>query len=195
MAKVLAVNNYPTADRFERLERCVMQNGTTVSSVDWNSVSASNFNSYDGVVLSGSPDMLSEPKTWTKYKLEIDAILDSSSPILAVCFGHQMIADAFGAEVIKDGRHVLGMDRTDVIETDPLFGGLRSPMMVLESRHEIVKSLPKDFRLLASSETNRVATMKHKRRPLYGVQFHPERYTKANPDGDAVVRNFVSMLG
>jgi GMP synthase (glutamine-hydrolysing) len=195
MAKVLAVNNYPTSDRFERLEKCIEQSGATLSSVKWNDVTTSRFNSCDGVVLSGSPDMLSEPKTRTKFKREIDAILDSSVPILGICFGHQMIARAFGAEVIKDGLLFLGMVKTNVIESDPLFDGLRSPMTLLESRHEIVKSLPKDFCLLASSETSKVATMKHTRRPLYGVQFHPERYTKANPDGESVVRNFVRMLG
>lgn len=171
------------------------QNGATLSSANWSDASASKFNAYDGVVLSGSPDMLSELKTRTKFRLEIDAIMDSSASILGVCFGHQIIARAFGAEVIEDVRPVLGMVKTDIVVGDPLFEGLQSPMMLLESRHEIVKSLPKDFRLLARSESSRVATMKHNRRPLYGVQFHPERYTKASPDGNAVVRNFVRILG
>jgi GMP synthase (glutamine-hydrolysing) len=67
-------------------------------------------------------------------------------------------------------------------------------MMLLESRHEIVKSLPDGFDLVAKSETSEIATMRHKSRPLYGIQFHPERYTKENPDGNAVVGNFVRLL-
>ena len=178
MARVLAVNNYPTKERFERLEKCVRGNGATVTSIDWSDVSASKFDSYDGVVLSGSPDMLSDPKVAAKYSGETEAIVDSKATILGVCFGHQMLARAFGAEVAKDGRPVLGMVKTRVLERDPLFDGLPNRLMLLESRHEIVKSLPKGFRHLAKSETSRIAAMKHSIRPLYGVQFHPERYTR-----------------
>jgi GMP synthase (glutamine-hydrolysing) len=195
LASVLAVNNYPTQERFERLEKCLRGNGAQVTSVDWDSASPGLFNSYDGVVLSGSPDMMSEDTIATKFGKEMDSILDSRVPILGVCFGHQMMARAFGAEVVKDGRHVLEMVKTQVLTADPLFKGLPDSLVLLESRHEIVKSLPSGFRLLASSATSKIATMKHETRPLYGVQFHPERYTKDNPDGNAVVGNFVRILG
>ena len=194
MVSVLAVNNYPTRERFERLEGCLVGNGASVTSVDWNQVEPHLFDSYDGVALSGSPDMMSEEKVQAKYRKEIEALLDSSVPILGVCFGHQMMAHAFGAEVVKDGKHVLEMVETRVLVNDPLFDGLPKSLMLLESRHEVVKSLPKGFQLLASSKTSEIATMKHEKRPLYGIQFHPERYTKENPDGNRVVENFVRML-
>jgi GMP synthase (glutamine-hydrolysing) len=194
LPRVLAVNNYPTRERFQRLEECLKGNGASVASVDWSEASSSKFDSFDGVALSGSPDMLSEAKTKAKYREEMDAILDSKVPVLGVCFGHQMIASAFGAEVVKDGKHILDMVKTDVIADDPLFSGLPKSLMLLESRWEVVSSLPAGFRLLARSATSRIATMKHESRPLYGVQFHPERYTKENPDGNSVVGNFVRML-
>ena len=195
MVKVLAVNNYPTRERFERLEKCFVENGARVTSIDWDAANATLFDTFDGVVLSGSPDMMSEPKIWNKFRDEIDAIKRSSSPILGVCFGHQMMAHTFGARVVQDGRNVLEMVNTKVLERDPIFAGLPSSMMLLESRHEVVESLPKQFRLLAESEASRIAAMKHETRPLYGVQFHPERYTRENPDGRAVVGNFIRMLG
>jgi len=195
LASVLAVNNYPTRERFERLEKCLEDNGARVTSVDWDRASPRLFSSHDGVVLSGSPDMMSEDRTASKFRKEMDAILDSKVPVLGVCFGHQMMARAFGAEIVKDGHHVLDMVRTRVLESDPLFEGLPRSLTLLESRHEIVKSLPQGFRLLASSATSKIATMKHESRPLYGVQFHPERYTVENPDGNAVVGNFVRLLG
>jgi len=194
LVRVLAVNNYPTRERFERLESCVRGNGADVTSVEWDRVSTSMFDSYDGVALSGSPDMMSDPKIQAKYGKEIDAMVDTRVPVLGVCFGHQMMACAFGSEVVKDRRHVLDMVKTTVLAEDPLFIGLPRSMMLLESRHEIVKSLPKGFRRLARSETSEIATMKHETRPLYGVQFHPERYTKESPDGNAVVGNFVRLL-
>jgi GMP synthase (glutamine-hydrolysing) len=194
LVRVLAVNNYPTKERFERLRLCIEGNDASVSSVEWNELSNRMFDSFDGVVLSGSPDMMSEEKTRIKFRRESEAILESKSPVLGVCFGHQMMARAFGAEVVKDGRHVLDMVKTNILSEDPLFEGLPKSLMLLESRHEVVKSLPEGFRLLARSATSEVAAMKHESRPLYGVQFHPERYTKENPDGNAVVGNFIRIL-
>ena len=194
MVRVLAVNNYPTSERFERLRQCIEVNGAEVTSVDWNVLSRGIFGSFDGVVLSGSPDMMSEERTRAKFAGESKEILESKVPVLGVCFGHQMIARAFGAEVVKDRRHVLEMVETKVLADDPLFEGLPKSMMLLESRHEVVKSLPEGFRLLATSATSEIASMKHEKRPIYGVQFHPERHTKENPEGNAVVGNFVRIL-
>jgi GMP synthase (glutamine-hydrolysing) len=194
LAKILAVNNYPTLERFKRLEVCLLGNGAAVTCVDWNSVSTRVFDSFDGVVLSGSPDMLSDERVRAKYGREIESILDTKSPILGVCFGHQMIASAFGSKVVRDGRKVLEMVKTEVLNEDPLFDGLPTSLMLLESRHEVVKALPKGFELVATSETSKIATMKHHSRPIYGVQFHPERFTKRYPDGNEVVGNFVRMV-
>ena len=194
MVRVLAVNNYPSRERFLRVERCLKGNGADVVSADWSEASASRFESSDGVVLSGSPDMMSDGKTVSKFRREMDAVTDSRVPVLGICFGHQMMARAFGAEVVKDGKAVLGMVETRVLADDPLFQGLPRSLMLLESRHEVVKSLPKGFSLLARSATSDIATMKHRTRPLYGVQFHPERYTKENPDGNKVVANFLALL-
>jgi GMP synthase (glutamine-hydrolysing) len=194
LVKVLAVNNYPTRERFERLSKCLEGNGAGVVAIDWSEATAGRFNTSDGVVISGSPDMMSEPKIQRKYQREIEAIRDSTVPVLGVCFGHQMMAHAFGSEVVRDGAHVLGMVKTEVLADDPLFGGLPKELMLLESRWEIVKSLPPGFELVAKSATSKIATMKHRSRPLYGVQFHPERFTKESPDGNTVVGNFVRLL-
>lgn len=194
MVRVLAVNNYPTPERFVRLRQCIEANGAAVTSVDWDGLSREMFDSFDGVVLSGSPDMMSEEKTKAKFRLESDAIVESKVPVLGVCFGHQMMARAFGAEVVNDGNHVLEMVETKILVEDPLFEGLPKSLMLLESRHEVVRALPGGFRLLAKSATSEIASMKHETRPLYGVQFHPERFTKENPDGNKIIGNFVRIL-
>jgi len=194
LVRVLAVNNYPTRERFLRLTTCLEGNGAKVTSVDWRQVSASKFGEFDGVALSGSPDMLSEKRTQAKFASEIDAIRESRVPVLGVCFGHQMMAIAFGSEVIKDREHVLKFVRTRVLTNDSLFEGLPRSMVLLESRYEVAKSLPEGFDLLASSDTSQVAAMKHRTRPLYGVQSHPERYSKENPDGNRLIGNFIRLL-
>jgi GMP synthase (glutamine-hydrolysing) len=194
LGKVLVVNNYPTRERITRLESCVSGNGGAVAAAEWDEVSASKFDSFDGVVLSGSPEMMTEPATQSKFEGEAQAIRDSHVPILGVCFGHQLMAHAFGAPVVKDKQHVLGMVKTEVLTEDPLFDGLPRSLTLLESRYEVVSSLPRGFSLVARSATSEIATMKHKSRTLYGVQFHPERFTVENPDGNRVVGNFIGLL-
>lgn len=194
MVKILAVNNYSTRKRFLRLERCLVQNGADVTSIGWMRASAGVFNSFDGVALSGSPDMMSNKQVQTKYGNEVDAVIDSDMPILGICFGHQVMAMAFGAKVVRDSRRVLGMVETTALKDDPLFEGLPRSLMLLESRSEVVKSLPRRFRLIAKSATSKIAAMKHDRRPLYGVQFHPERFTTSHPEGETVIGNFVRSL-
>ena len=194
MVKVLAVNNYPTRERFERLLRGLEGNGADVTTIDWPASSAKKFGGFDGVVLSGSPDMLSDPRVQAKYSAELDAIRDSSTPLLGICFGHQMIAHAFGSKVVQDRENVLRMVPTTVLSPSVLFSGMAKSLMLLESRHEVVESLPEGFGLLAKSQTSEVAAMKHPTRPIFSVQSHPERYTAENPDGNGVLGNFVRSL-
>jgi GMP synthase (glutamine-hydrolysing) len=194
LPKVLVVNNYPTRERILRVEACVKGNGADVSPVEWDEVTTPRFNSFDGVVLSGSPAMMTEKKTQAKFEKEAEAIRDSRVPVLGICFGHQLMAHAFGAKVVKDKGPVLDMVKTEVLASDPLFLGLPKSMMLLESRYEVVSSLPRGFSILARSATSRIAAMKHGSRPLYGVQFHPERFTREHPEGNRVVGNFVGLL-
>jgi GMP synthase (glutamine-hydrolysing) len=195
MVRVLVVNNYPTREKVQTLEKCLGGNGAAISRVEWGGATAGRFDSFDGVVLSGSPALMTEDGTKAKFQQEVDAILDSRVPVLGICFGHQLMAHAFGADVVKDTRHVLEMVKTTVLADDPLFDGLLGSLMLLESRYEVVKSLPEGFNLLARSATSRIAAMKRPGRPLYGVQFHPEHFTNENPGGDRVLGNWVRMLG
>jgi GMP synthase (glutamine-hydrolysing) len=194
MTRVLAVNNYPSIERFDKLRDCLEANGATVAVTGWNGCSASRFNAFDGVALSGSPDMLSTLSPQTRYAAEIDSIRGTEVPLLGVCLGHQLIAIAFGSKVVKDARRVREFVRTDLLVDDPLFVGLPRSTMLLESREEVVESLPRGFARIAQSTTSAIAAMKHTRLPLYGLQFHPERYTTEYPAGNVIVRNFVRML-
>lgn len=194
MVRVLAVNNYPSDERFDRLRKCLELNGASVTAVGWNGCSPSEFGRFDGVALSGSPDMLSEERARLKYAEEMESIRGTATPLLGVCFGLQLIATAFGSEVVKDARPVLDFVSTDLIVDDPLFAGIPKPASLLESRHEVVKSVPSGFRLIARSETSPIAGVRHEKLPIYGVQSHPERYSSQHPDGNLLVGNFVRML-
>lgn len=193
MPSVLAVNNYLTDDRFIRLVKALRGKGAQVSEVRWSESSARLFNGFDGVVLSGSPAMLSEERIRRKFDAEAEAIREARVPVLGICFGHQLMACAFGSRVVK-GPLVLKFVETEVLARDQLFRGLPRRVTVLESHREVVESLPKGFRLLARSRTSALAAMRHRMLPLYGLQFHPERSSKARPDGNFVLSNFIGML-
>ena len=196
MLKLLLVNNYDASHR-ERaltLKASLARRGSRVEVTDWNLLSAAKLREYDGVVLSGSYDMLSQSMTQAKFAKEIAAMKDSGGPVLGVCFGHQLLGHAFGSRVVKAAAPAQGYRDAEVLRYDPLFRGLPASIGVYESHHEVVESLPTGFAHLARSSTAEICAMKHCRLPVYGVQFHPERHSLEKPDGDVIIANFVQGL-
>ena len=63
-------------------------------------------------------------------------------------------------------------------------------LSIFEAHYCEVKAPPSDFLVLASTVACRVQAMRHRTRPLYGVQFHPEEYTKDLPAGMRLLENF-----
>jgi len=194
MRRVLAINNYLSEDRFDRLKASLTSKGVRVTVAGPRDCSATKFNGYDGVVLSGSPDMLSEQRIQEKYAVEIEAIRGTNVPLLGICFGLQLIGCAFGSKVVKNGPMIKEYVDTQVLRPDPLFSGLPSTIRVFESHEEVVKPLPENFVLLAKSPSSPIAAVRHSSLPIRGLQFHPERNNSAAPHGDAVVANFVKGL-
>lgn len=194
MHRVLAINNYPSEERFDRLRASLASKGAEVAAAKPSESSASRFNAYDGVVLSGSPDMLSERPVRDKYAAEIEAIRDTSVPLLGICFGLQLVGCAFGSKVVKNGPMIREYVDTQVVAPDPLFSGLPSTIRVFESHEEVVDPLPRDFLLLAKSPSSPIAAVRHSTLPIRGLQFHPERSSTSAPHGDRVVANFVAGL-
>jgi GMP synthase-like glutamine amidotransferase len=194
MRRVLAINNYPSEDRFDRLRASLASKGAKVTSAAPEQSSASRFNGYDGVVLSGSPDMLSERRIQDKYATEVEAIKGTRVPLLGICFGLQLIGCAFGSKVVKNGPMIKEYVDTQVLRPDPLFLGLPQTIRVFESHEEVVDPLPENFVLLAKSPSSPIAAVRHTELPIRGLQFHPERNSSAAPHGDTVVANFVNGL-
>jgi GMP synthase-like glutamine amidotransferase len=131
-------------------------------------------------------------------------------PQIGLCGGHQIIAHAFGGTVGHMGRLKTGeADHNPsyhaglykewgaypvrIVRPDPLFAGLGKGIMVLQSHMDEVKRLPRCLTLLAGSARCRVQAFVHMDKPVYGVQFHPERFSKDYPDGGKVLENFFRL--
>ena len=132
-----------------------------------------------------------------------DVIKQASQPILGVCGGHQQIAIAHGAEVglmgrVEPGEGYNGAKRERgflPIENtgEGLFKGLPSEVTVWHNHCDEVKELPGGFRATASNETCKIQAMQEKGRRVYGVQFHPELFDEAHPEGRHIVENFLKL--
>lgn len=154
------------------------------------------------IILSGQ----SHP--WERYSPEslagvFSVIREAKEPILGVCGGHQQMALAFGAPVglmgrLEPGEGYDGAKRERGfydVETNAqgIFQDLPAKIKVWHSHFDEVKSLPSDFVASAANETCPIQAMQHKNRPLFGVQFHPELFDEAHPDGRGVLENFLRL--
>ncbi|MCC7261032.1 MAG: gamma-glutamyl-gamma-aminobutyrate hydrolase family protein [Candidatus Latescibacteria bacterium] len=81
------------------------------------------------------------------------------------------------------------------LQPDPLFAGLPDPFMVRESHTCEIKQLPAGFELIATNENCRIQAIKHRERPLWGTQFHPEAWQDEYPHGRQVLANFFRLAG
>jgi len=113
-------------------------------------------------------------------------------PILGVCLGHQCIAHAFGARIIRAGRPMHG--KTSEIRHDGshLYAGLPNPFPAMRYHSLVVDetTLPADFVVTARSAEGEIMGLRHKTWPLEGVQFHPESYRTET--GLDLLRNFLA---
>ncbi len=113
-------------------------------------------------------------------------------PTLGVCLGHQAIAVAFGGEVVlaPEARH----GKTSPIHhdgSDPLFAGLPSPFTATRYHSLCVRAegLPEELVVTATSDDGLIMSMRHRRHPIAGVQFHPESIL--TEPGRQILANFL----
>lgn len=138
----------------------------------------------DGLVIGGGPSIEKSGRS-ADYVKELDI------PILGICLGHQIIAKVFGGEVGRGDVGGYAENEVRILKEDELFAGFPEKITVWESHMDEVKTLPDDFELLATSEICEVEAMRHKNKPIYGVQWHPEVYHSQY--GEELYRNFVNI--
>lgn len=112
-------------------------------------------------------------------------------PILGICAGHQFMARFFDGEVKPSKIPEFGKIELLIMKEDVLFKGVPKKSIIWESHNDEVTRLPKDFVLLARSENCKIQAMKHKKKPFYGLQFHPE--VEHTEYGERIFKNFVTL--
>ncbi|MGP8337332.1 MAG: GMP synthase subunit A [Methanosarcinaceae archaeon] len=138
----------------------------------------------DGLILSGGPTM-ERIGNGSEYIGIIDI------PILGICLGHQLIAKTFGGE-IGCGKHGGYADiGIEVIDEDDILEGIGPEISVWSSHADEVKIMPKGFIQLARSSICEIEAMRHPKKPIYGVQWHPE--VAHTEKGEEMFMNFFEV--
>ena len=138
-----------------------------------------------GIILSGGPSSVYEPNS---PKCD-PAIFDIGVPILGICYGMQIGALVLGGQVNPAKAREYGRTTLTVTSQDPLLRGFEGETTVWMSHGDQVQQLPEQFAPLAATPTCPFAAARHKTRPFWGVQFHPE--VTHTPRGEYIFENFI----
>ncbi len=138
-----------------------------------------------GIILSGGPCSVYGENVPTADR----ALLDLA-PVLGVCYGMQLIAHLEGGAVERAGRREYGRADLEVVEPSGIFTGFNGePEKVWMSHGDHVERPPDGYVVTARSSNTPIAAMRHRTRPIYGVQFHPE--VAHTPRGGEIISNFL----
>lgn len=136
-------------------------------------------------ILSGGPNSVYE----TGAPSLPGYVLASGLPVLGICYGLHLLAQALGGQVTPAHAREYGHAMVTALAPDPLWRDLPAEMPVWMSHGDRIDAPPPGFVPLARSANSPVAAMGDPRRKLYAVQFHPE--VRHTPAGHLLLRNFL----
>jgi GMP synthase (glutamine-hydrolysing) len=140
-----------------------------------------------GIILSGGPASVYSPEG-----PQVDpGLYELGVPVLGICYGHQLMAQALGGEVAATGRREYGATELALDERGGgvLLQDLPVTDTVWMSHGDAVTRAPDGFRVTAATDQIPIAAMEDPSRGLYSVQFHPEVSHTAH--GQAVMKRFL----
>ena len=143
----------------------------------------------DGLILSGGA-----PRIGLDGELGncSECLEKADFPILGICAGHQFMGRFFGGKVEPSKIPEFGKIELVLLkENDDLFDGVSKKSIVWESHNDEVSVLPKNFEILGESENCKIQAMRHKEKPFFGLQFHPE--VEHTEYGEKIFKNFVTI--
>lgn len=147
-------------------------------------------------IISGSEKYVSR----NEFKPELFEFLRKTDlPLIGICYGHHLIAKAYGARVSR-GKETIKRDFRKnpelirVLKDEQIFTGLSKVFLADESHKDHViatEEFKENFEIIASSNSCSVEAIKHRRKPIFGFQFHLERSGKS---GEIIARNFFRLV-
>lgn len=140
-----------------------------------------------GIVISPGPGRPEESG------VSIEAIREFAGkiPLFGVCLGHQAMAVAFGGKVGPAPTILHGKESLIFHTRKDLYKNLSLPFTVGRYHSLVVTEMPVDFEIDAETPDQIIMGMRHKKLPIFGVQFHPESIL--TPEGKTLMKNFIEM--
>ncbi len=176
--KILLVDNH-TKDIAELKRLLGNFDFTTISMEDFSASSAEGF---DLIILSGGSGIRSVKNHPGDYVNEIDFVKNTDKKIIGICLGAQIIATAFGCELVNLDTEHKGITKISLTKTGNMYE-------VYEAHRFAITNTPDEIEVLATSDHG-IEMFKHKTKPIYGLQFHPEMFVDKMA-GDEIFLNLL----
>jgi len=141
-----------------------------------------------GLILSGGPSSVYDANA---PRCD-ERLLRMGIPVLGICYGMQLACELLGGKVGATPAREYGRAVCRVTQDDPLLEGWPAESNVWMSHGDIVNSVSDDFESLAQTGNCPIAAVRHRRLPVYGLQFHPE--VTHTSDGARLLDNFLRRI-
>jgi GMP synthase-like glutamine amidotransferase len=222
---IYIINNYPTKakpERIIRLENIIRINfpEVRVKTIHFSEINYYTLKNSKGLILTGSSLNVStfykDKNMEYLFRKELELIkIKYNEPIFAICFGHQLAAYAFNSKVKRMNYRVVNNDVSllqirfpdELIPHERVYVNLNHKDYV----DPFDFALRENFKIIATLTLDNYKTvqyMRHKKRPIYSVQFHPENHIgnyhyplnisdeiidKAKIAGEKIITDFVKL--
>jgi para-aminobenzoate synthetase len=185
--KTLIIDNYDsfTYNLYQLLAEVngVKPTVITNNQLSWQEINELNFNNIIISPGSGNPEKIKD------FGVCGEVLLKANIPILGVCLGHQGLGYFYGAKISKSPQPFHGRVSKIYHQQDSIFNNIPSPFSMMRYHSLMIDfSLSSDLEILAKTEDDLIMAIKHKYKPFWGVQFHPESI--ASEYGKELLINF-----
>jgi GMP synthase-like glutamine amidotransferase len=145
---------------------------------------------FSGIILTGGDVHVFEPGHLAMVSLDTQVLDRAAVPVLGICLGHQLIAHHFGATIQPLPQPVDRDEFIEIVSPNALFARLPRRFRVRMARDDAVVGIGGPLVRLARSTIGDYEAIRHRDRPIYGLQFHPEASGAA---GLTVIENFIGL--
>jgi len=147
----------------------------------------------DALVMGGGPQSVRSPDKLTGELADAARLIRQVKlPMLCICVTHQLLATAFGGVTEAARKPEFGPVEISVLDDGRILEGLGPSFTAWESHNDEVVRKPDGFQVIAKSSNCSVEAMRHEKRDIFGVQFHPE--VSHTTKGVDLFKNFLGIV-